>query len=29
VPDSDAAKYAKDSKLPYNEAAKPVMTEEG
>jgi hypothetical protein len=29
VPESDAAKYVKDSELPYNEIAKKVMTEEG
>jgi acyl-CoA thioesterase-1 len=29
VPESDAAKYVKDSELPYNEVAKRVMTEEG
>jgi acyl-CoA thioesterase-1 len=29
VPESDAAKYVKDSGLPYNEIAKRVMTEEG
>jgi acyl-CoA thioesterase-1 len=29
VPESDAAKYVKDSELPYNEIAKRVMTEEG
>jgi len=29
VPESDAAKYVKDSELPYNEIAKQVMTEEG
>jgi hypothetical protein len=29
VPESDAAKYVKDSELPYNEIAKLVMTEEG
>ena len=29
VPESDAAKYIKDSELPYNEVAKKVMTEEG
>ena len=28
VPESDAAKYVKDSELPYNEVAKRVMTEE-
>lgn len=28
VPESDAAKYVKDSELPYNEIAKKVMTEE-
>lgn len=29
VPESDAAKYVKDSEVPYNEIAKKVMTEEG
>jgi len=29
VPESDAAKYVKDSELPYNVVAKKVMTEEG
>ena len=29
VPESDAAKYVKDSELPYNAAAKKVMAEEG
>ena len=29
VPESDAAKYVKDSELPYNEIAKKVMTEQG
>ncbi len=29
VPESDAAKYVKDSELPYNEIAKKVMNEEG
>lgn len=29
VPESDAAKYVKDSELPYNEIAKKVMTDEG
>ena len=29
VPESDAAKYVKDSELPYNVAAKKVMAEEG
>lgn len=29
VPESDAAKYVKDSELPYNEIAKKVMAEEG
>jgi lysophospholipase L1-like esterase len=29
VPESDAAKYVKDSELPYNAAAKRVMQEEG
>lgn len=29
VPESDAAKYVKDSELPYNEIAKKVMTGEG
>jgi acyl-CoA thioesterase-1 len=29
VPESDAAKYVKDSELPYNEVATRVMTEEG
>ena len=29
VPESDAAKYVKDSELPHNEIAKRVMTEEG
>jgi len=29
VPESDAAKYVKDSELPYNEIAKKVMVEEG
>ena len=29
VPESDAAKYVKDSELPYNEIAKRVMTEQG
>jgi acyl-CoA thioesterase-1 len=29
VPESDAAKYVKDSELPYNEIAKNVMTDEG
>lgn len=29
VPESDAAKYLKDSELAYNEAARRVMTEEG
>lgn len=29
VPESDAAKYVKDSELPYNEIAKRVMAEEG
>jgi acyl-CoA thioesterase-1 len=29
VPESDAAKYVKDSELPYNAAAKQVMAEEG
>lgn len=29
VPESDAAKYVKDSELPYNEIAKRVMSEEG
>ena len=29
VPESDAAKYVKDSELPYNAVAKKVMTEEG
>lgn len=29
VPESDAAKYVKDSELPYNEAAKKVMDSEG
>ncbi len=29
VPESDAAKYVKDSELPYNEVAKKVMSEEG
>jgi acyl-CoA thioesterase-1 len=29
VPESDAAKYVKDSELPYNEVAKRVMSEEG
>jgi acyl-CoA thioesterase-1 len=29
VPESDAAKYVKDSELPYNEVAKRVMTEDG
>ena len=29
VPESDAAKYVKDSELPYNEVAKRVMVEEG
>jgi len=29
VPESDAAKYVKDSELPYNEVAKRVMTKEG
>ena len=29
VPESDAAKYVKDSELPYNEIAKKVMTVEG
>lgn len=29
VPESDAAKYVKDSELPYNEIAKRVMSDEG
>jgi acyl-CoA thioesterase-1 len=29
VPESDAAKYVKDSELPYNELARRVMKEEG
>jgi len=29
VPEADAAKYVKDSELPYNVAAKKVMTDEG
>jgi acyl-CoA thioesterase-1 len=29
VPESDAAKYVKDSELPYNEVARRVMAEEG
>ena len=29
VPESDAAKYVKDSELPYNEIAKKVMNEDG
>jgi acyl-CoA thioesterase-1 len=29
VPESDAAKYVKDSELPYNEVAQRVMSEEG
>lgn len=29
VPESDAAKYVKDSELPYNEIAKKVTTAEG
>ena len=29
VPESDAAKYVKDSELPYNEIAKKVMSDEG
>jgi hypothetical protein len=29
VPESDAAKYVKDSELPYNEIAEKVMTDEG
>lgn len=29
VPESDAAKYVKDSELPYNEVAKRIMAEEG